>query len=316
MNYTPFPLILPIQNNLYQGYITIHQIEYQIQIQFKHPRSLKGDQQLYELIQPHLSAVESQLSQATDIHSFLSDLKDLLEANKPTKTIAFNYAYDRYAYIVNELSHIGYDRVHHLSEGMASVTFQTKDNAGRIHLIELALPPKYPLNAARLISCPLPASIDITGRDLHDILIQHEVLVNQHQSLFDCLDDLDKHMRILEPEQPTRADCWRRIALGHHCSLDIELNPDAPVNMKPNKVRFFGNASRVSDLKKKWNNKIWDKQKPIYENLLETFQLVADEQQRSTDYTKTGDIECGICYSYKLNGVETPDIICANAQLA
>ena len=67
-----------------------------------------------------------------------------------------------------------------------------------------------------------------------------------------------------------------------------------------------------------FNNKLIvtfrDKQKPIYENLLETFQLVADEQQRSTDYTKTGDIECGICYSYKLNGVETPDTICANAQ--
>ncbi|KAI8364235.1 WD-repeat region-domain-containing protein [Blakeslea trispora] len=312
MNYTSFPLIVPVQKDLYRGYITIHQIEYLIQIQFEHPRSLQGDQQLHALLQPQLKQVESQLNQATDIYSFLGDLKDLLEVNKPSKITSFNYAHDRYAYIVNELSQVGYDRVHDLSEGMTSVVFQTIDHAKRVHLIELELPPKYPLIPSKLISCPLPTSIDITGRGLRDILVQHETLVHQYQALFDCLDDLDKHMRILEPEQPTRADCWRRIALGFHCSLDIELNPDGPVNTKPNKVRFFGNASRTSDLKKKWASKIWDKQKSMHQNLLDTFQIVANEQQQSTDYTKTGDIECGICYSYKLNGEETPEIICPN----
>lgn len=63
-------------------------------------------------------------------------------------------------------------------------------------------------------------------------------------------------MTILEPDKPTRADVWRRIALGHHCSLEIELNIEAPMDIKP-KARFFGNLSRVKDLKEKWAISEW-----------------------------------------------------------
>lgn len=143
-------------------------------------------------------------------------------------------------------------------------------------------------------------------------------------------------MTILEPDKPTRADVWRRIALGHHCSLEIELNIEAPMDIKP-KARFFGNLSRVKDLKEKWAISEWyvndnirffffffwfrtqrvifyrNKNEPIHANLLYIFQMVKSQDSNMTeDYTNKNDVECGICYAYKLDDASTPDIICNN----
>ncbi len=38
--------------------------------------------------------------------------------------------------------------------------------------------------------------------------------------------------------------------------------------------------------------------------------MVPDEKQGQEDYTNTTDIECGICYSYKLENGEAPETIC------
>lgn len=40
------------------------------------------------------------------------------------------------------------------------------------------------------------------------------------------------------------------------------------------------------------------------------FQLVSNESAEKEDYTNTTDIECGICYSYKLENGEAPETIC------
>jgi hypothetical protein len=52
-----------------------------------------------------------------------------------------------------------------------------------------------------------------------------------------------------------------------------------------------------------------DKSLAIHDNLFKVFQLEASSEE---DYLNTGDIECGICYSYKLNNTSIPDVICSN----
>jgi E3 ubiquitin-protein ligase FANCL len=90
---------------------------------------------------------------------------------------------------------------------------------------------------------------------LPQLLSQHQQLITKYQQLFDCFDDLDSHLRIVEPEQPKKSDCWRRIALGYHCTLELEFNPDLAVG-RP-KASFFGSVSRVNDLKSKWSKYKW-----------------------------------------------------------
>lgn len=44
--------------------------------------------------------------------------------------------------------------------------------------------------------------------------------------------------------------------------------------------------------------------------MISIFQLKQDNIEE--DYLTTGDIECGICYSYKLSDTSIPDVICSN----
>ena len=46
------------------------------------------------------------------------------------------------------------------------------------------------------------------------------------------LDDLDAHAWVLEPKNPGRECVSRRIALGDHCSLQLELHAAAPTSLE------------------------------------------------------------------------------------
>ncbi|CAG8742326.1 6022_t:CDS:1, partial [Racocetra fulgida] len=52
--------------------------------------------------------------------------------------------------------------------------------------------------------------------------------LEKFQDVWSMLDDIDKHTWILEPYKPKRSDLMRRIALGNHCSLQIELDVSCP----------------------------------------------------------------------------------------
>lgn len=176
----------------------------------------------------------------------------------------------------------------------------------------------YPFIPPQVVS-DLPTTLVLsstTSSSISSILKQHEQLVDQYQELYDCLDDLDANMRIIEPDQPKRKDLYRRIALGHHCSFQIEFSPtySCKKDGKPKNIRFFGSLNRVSELKKKWKLYTWQSNEKMHINLLNSFQLVTDKeaQQEQEDYTNTNNIECGICYSFKLDNGELPEIICEN----
>ncbi|KAI7901335.1 WD-repeat region-domain-containing protein [Cokeromyces recurvatus] len=315
MDIVPFPLIIPVddENKIYQGYLPIHNIEYYLELKLGPNGYINGEQKLLYLINEQKDRIYTKLKRADEIMSYLTELKELLEERNPELTKKpFRYDHDRYTYIYKELRGIGFDKVYQVGDAMNHIIFQTIDQANRQHLLKVILPIHYPFALPQVIS-ELPSPIEATSSELSILIKQHQILIEKYQTLFNCLDELDTHMRILEPEQPKRNDIWRRIALGHHCSLEIELNPESPMDSKP-KVRFFGSLNRVNDLKNKWNEFKWDKNRPIYQNLLNSFQLVSNSENKDLqeDYTMTGDIECGICYSYKLNDKDTPDIICDN----
>ena len=46
--------------------------------------------------------------------------------------------------------------------------------------------------------------------------------------MWDCLDDIDANTHVLEPERPSRDASMRRIAIGRHCSIQIDFDPLNP----------------------------------------------------------------------------------------
>jgi E3 ubiquitin-protein ligase FANCL len=145
---------------------------------------------------------------------------------------------------------------------------------------------------------------------LKQLVDQFTDIVERYHDLFACLDELDGKMRILEPEMPKRSDTWRLIGLGHHCSVHIELDKHQPRH-QPSNVRFFGNQARVKGLKATWQSSEWDESQTPWHNIQRILQGVVVEHKKQ-DYTQVGEIECGICYFYKLHDGTIPDIICTN----
>ncbi|KAI8636348.1 WD-repeat region-domain-containing protein [Parasitella parasitica] len=241
--------------------------------------------------------------------SFLNEFKELIETTAFAQDNKFSYSHDRYSLIYNEVKKIGFENVHAISDDMLDVTFKSVDGRDRIHLVQIHLPRNYPFASPRA-EWDLPIAIS-NYTTLANILAQHRALVDKYQLFFDCMDDLDRHMRILEPDRPKKGDVWRRIALGHHCSIEIQINAESPLDMKP-KIRLFGSADRVKDLQTKWKASIWNSDLPLYQNLLYSLQLTHSSNSTKEDHLTASDIDCGICYSYKLNHKETPEIICSN----
>ncbi|KAG2231704.1 hypothetical protein INT48_000444 [Thamnidium elegans] len=266
MSNVPFPLIVPVdeENKIYKGYIPIHNKEYLIQVQLGH--HLVGSPELEQLVNQCKKVIEIKLKQATDIMSFL----------------------------------IGFDRIETMSDTMEEIIFKTRDDANRDHLLKVMVPTEYPFVPLQ-ISCELPN--EMTEKySMSQVLLEHETIVKKYQVIFNCLDDLDKNMNIIEPEQPKRNDFYRRIALGNHCSFYIQFELEYQGG-KPKHIRFFGSQNNVQELKSNWKSYQWCKQESIHQNLLNVFQV-----QSTIDYTNTSDIECGICYSYNLNN-QLPQVI-------
>lgn len=128
-----------------------------------------------------------------------------------------------------------------------------RDQGDREHFLKVTLSNEYPFVPPQVTS-ELPKEMT-PNASLYQVLKEHEHIINKHQLLFDSLDDLDKHMRIIEPEQPKRNDMWRRVALGHHCTFHIQLEANYQ-GTKPS-VRFFGSLNRVQELKAKWKSYAW-----------------------------------------------------------
>lgn len=66
----------------------------------------------------------------------------------------------------------------------------------------------------------------------------------------------------------------------------------------------------INDKKQVYSCIFRNKSLPLHTNLLTIFQLVPNDKQEQEDYTNASDIECAICYSYKLENGETPETIC------
>lgn len=77
-------------------------------------------------------------------------------------------------------------------------------------------------------------------------------LLNDYQELFKELDHLDANSWVLDPVRPTRRDLQRRLALGHHCSLHLEIKHTQNPCEAPD-LQLFGAESRIAIWKEAMN---------------------------------------------------------------
>jgi len=218
-----------------------------------------------------------------------------------------------YSGLVTELQDIGWDQVLSIDNSLTSLQILLKDSAAREHAITLTMPPDYPASPP-LGSADLPVTLTInwnrnTGSIAH-VIGQYEKTLEKFQDFWSIMEHIDQHTWILEPEHPNRAATMRRIAIGNHCSLQIDIDPVCPRALP--ECRFWGSESFIIPLRQNLNKNLhlWD----AHSKLLTNLQLVLGLTFPSPQTTQKQDflMECGICYSYRVGeGVGTiPDRMC------
>lgn len=155
------------------------------------------------------------------------------------------------------------------------------------------------------------------------MLAQFEAALQHYQQLWDGLDDLDAQAWVIEPTAAPRSVVYRRIALGHHVSLALTLDPAQPWAL-PLDCRFMGSDAAVAPLRQRLhdNRGCWQAGRLLRENL-EAVLGVALPQRQGAD-AEDASADCAICYAYRLPPAEgqlpaggeegeSPDINCDNA---
>jgi E3 ubiquitin-protein ligase FANCL len=187
------------------------------------------------------------MRQCGDIEAFLEEFKDILERVARSGLVQDPPQAGAVECIVAEIEEVGWERVIDLAESFESIQLAAHDTARRPHTLQVEFPPNYPEAAPRCRSA-LPRAFTPqwkAGFALKDIVRQFEAALEQYQDVWDVLDDLDIHTWVLEPERPTRDMAMRRIAIGKHCSMQLDLDPAHPRAVP--EVRILG-ADSVSSL--------------------------------------------------------------------
>jgi len=157
--------------------------------------------------------------------------------------------------LVDQFDLLGWDRLESVSPSLREFDVTARDPKGRVHVVHISLPQNFP-QGAPTCKADLPGAQEAVRWDpqrstLRDVLAQFERSLLRCQEFWDLLDELDSKCQVLEPENPPRGSTLRRISLGSHCSVQIEIDPDHPRTMP--EVRFMGSDAKIAPLKKLLN---------------------------------------------------------------
>ncbi|KAK4535085.1 hypothetical protein CDCA_CDCA03G1110 [Cyanidium caldarium] len=354
-----FPHVLPQNRSLteYRGWIALHTagvtqasecLTAEVVVQVRCPCGPADMQGADVQVDAHTRALLEQCAlgdvlpartaYATDLVEMLEQVSDLVErcragrvanvaasATSPSWTRALPRP-EYYKRLLHDLERIGWEHVVRIDDAFAELELQVPDAAGRQHLVILRdwHTPAPSIHASLPAHVPLPepdrSSVQPHGISLMQAVAQVRAVLGAYQPLFQVLDDVDQHSCVLEPERPTYATCIRRIALGRHCSLYIEVDPHNPRSVPV--CRLLGGERDTAALQERLNGGLhqWDAvgrtPRQNLEAILEcSFPPAPTAADRLHGSSTEGD-ECGICYSYRMEGVGVPDMACDYAPCA
>jgi len=273
-------------------------------------------------LERHRPALQRRLDESSDPQSFLTELADIMSktggnlraerGESPSRTGLRDGKF--YHRVVAEIGTVGWAKLVSANDSLSRLILCTRDEAGREHRIDIELPADYPRSPPVCTTNLMQALVfhwKPNESSLRDAMHEFEKALASYQALWRVLEDIDTHTWVLEPERPTLSSSIRRIALGNHCSVQVVIDPAAPMSIP--QCRFLGSEARVSHFREKLNSNIelWDEDDSFHNNLARSLEctLPGKEAAATEDRTNTG---CGICYALRMKG-DIPNILCPHA---
>lgn len=240
--------------------------------------------------------------------------------------------------LLQELDALGWDTVRDIDLSLSNLRLSIRDSSKREHTVRVKLPPKWPqAPAVCQLDIPEPppgrddpnpsesidtgpratssrVHVDMSSRSSNSgdvksssaratgfkrLVSDCRAVLDSFDAFWAVIEDLDASLCILEPSAPVSRACTRRrIAVKRHCSMQIDISPTRPRALP--EVRFLGAESVTAPLVSRLNSKVWDwdTAKLPRENLESILGISFPSPQTSkiADF----DMECGICYAYRL----------------
>uniref|UniRef100_A0A665TH20 E3 ubiquitin-protein ligase FANCL n=1 Tax=Echeneis naucrates TaxID=173247 RepID=A0A665TH20_ECHNA len=298
------PLLLAInrQKTIYDGFITVQDQDFRLRIQLPADRQLK--QARYKSSPPpHRS-----LQDTPPIKCSLW-LQEVGLKSRPECSSIPPPQY--YSQLISEMETLGWDKLLSIDTEFQTLRLKVQDSAGRQHILIIKLKSKHPAEAPECSAdLPLPLLITWTPQStLAQIHHQFLLVLESLTEFWDVLDEIDRQTWILEPEKPSRSDTMRRIAIGNNVSIKVEVDPKHP-KMLP-ECCLLGAELVVTPLRNKLNANmhLWNPDSSLLLNLQDVLEI--EFPSPATHEKSAFSVECGICYSYRLEA-ELPDQVCNN----
>uniref|UniRef100_A0A665T7W4 RING-type domain-containing protein n=1 Tax=Echeneis naucrates TaxID=173247 RepID=A0A665T7W4_ECHNA len=301
------PLLLAInrQKTIYDGFITVQVTESNI-LSCYYLRHCHFIILIFkDVFSPSLDSSQ-RLQQSADLVSFMLELKTVMEVGLKSRPECSSIPPPQYySQLISEMETLGWDKLLSIDTEFQTLRLKVQDSAGRQHILIIKLKSKHPAEAPECSAdLPLPLLITWTPQStLAQIHHQFLLVLESLTEFWDVLDEIDRQTWILEPEKPSRSDTMRRIAIGNNVSIKVEVDPKHP-KMLP-ECCLLGAELGASCL--------WSACRNPDSSLLLNLQDVLEIEFPSpaTHEKSAFSVECGICYSYRLEA-ELPDQVCNN----
>lgn len=260
----------------------------------------------------------ARLRLATSMEHFVAELMDLVRSMQATKDVSSGELSEAardipvavpdtryYQKLISEIDALGWEHLVDLNDMMTRVALQYKDSRNRLHIVGFEIPRDYP-RVGPIVHHALPVPFSPPwdsqrGDTLATLVELFRAELERLVVFWDDFDELDAQCWVQEPENPSRAHRHRRVVIAKHCSITVDvLDPYEPRKLPS--YRFLGATSIVSGHQETFNGNVgrWSAEKSLLQNLEAALghQLPSRSSTQATDYI----LNCGICYSYRLDG--------------
>ncbi|KAJ1972855.1 hypothetical protein H4R35_004445 [Dimargaris xerosporica] len=314
----PFPLLVPTNTSQtrLEGMVTIKGQQYPLRLHMPEGRLDKLTLQTNHTLTTHLvplqPLIHQRLCQCSTLDAFLYDLRNILdkipEAPRQLPVIKPSFVNA----LLGNLIKVGWTSVRSIAEQLSRVVLEFQDEAKRLHAITLELPSAFPVEPPGCtIDFPEPCVLNAEKPDewFLDALRQGQALARKYQQVWDALDELDRDLWVLEPQDKLYATLTRRLALDNMCSMEITLSVSNPRD-KP-LIRLYGSDNFVRPLRDRAraSDASWDSCLSFHHNLEAMLGIKLPE--KSVSRQSDLNAECGICYTYQLKN-QPPTELCPN----
>lgn len=274
---------------------------------------------LLQLVQGSEEVLRLRLAQSSSIASFLHEFRAYVLRVLPVAAAAdpalllsssSRQVTSYFADIVREIDALGWENVTFIDADMSLLVLTVADKASRKHEFRMKIPQGYP-NVPPAVTTSLPTEMKLrwsvhTGC-LSSIVRQFQDVLEEYDGLWSELAEFDRRAWVLEPTEDLWSGTMRRVAITANTSIQVILDAAHPRALP--ECHLLGPDHTVAPLRARFNASAskWNSKKLVIENL----ELILGMTFMSPEEVdlESFSVECGICYSYKLDG-KIPEKVC------